>query len=108
MLPGDGGKVHARVREEVKNTGRYEGEEVVQLYVHDLVASVSQPVQQLKAFKKVEVPAGKEVEVELEMPLAELSYCNEYLKRVVEPGDVEIQIGRASDNIVFRKTIVVK
>ena len=100
------GKLKAKVK--VKNTGKRDGKEVVQLYVHDLVASVSQPVQQLKAFKKVEVPAGKEVEVELEMPMEELSFCNEYLKRVVEPGDVEIQIGRASDNIVFRKTIVVK
>ena len=98
------GKLKAKVK--VKNTGKRDGKEVVQLYVHDLVASVSQPVQQLKAFKKVEVPAGKEVEVELEMPMEELSFCNEYLKRVVEPGDVEIQIGRASDNIVFRKTIV--
>ena len=100
------GKLKAKVK--VKNTGKRDGKEVVQLYVHDLVASVSQPVQQLKAFKKVEVPAGKEVEVELEMPIEELSFCNEYLKRVVEPGDVEIRIGRASDNIVFRKKIVVK
>lgn len=100
------GKLKAKVK--VKNTGKRDGKEVVQLYVHDLVATVSQPVRQLKAFKKVEVPAGKEVEVELEMPIEELSFCNEYLKRVVEPGDVEIQIGRSSDNIVFRKTIVVK
>ena len=77
------GKLKAKVK--VKNTGKRDGKEVVQLYVHDLVASVSQPVQQLKAFKKVEVPAGKEVEVELEMPMEELSFCNEYLKRVVEP-----------------------
>ena len=81
------GKLKAKVK--VKNTGKRDGKEVVQLYVHALVASVSQPVQQLKAFKKVEVPAGKEVEVELEMPMEELSFCNEYLKRVVEPGDVE-------------------
>ena len=100
------GKLKATVK--VKNTGKRDGKEVVQLYVHDLITSVSQPVQQLKAFKKVFVPAGKEVEVELEMPIDELAFCNEYLKRVVEPGEVEIQVGCASDDIKFKKTIVVK
>ena len=66
------------------------------------------PIQQLKAFKKVEVPAGGEVEVRLEMPIDELAFYNETLYRLVEPGEFEIQVGHASDDIVFRKTIVVK
>ena len=59
-------------------------------------------------FRKVEVPAGGKARVELEMPIDELAFYNETLHRVVEPGEFEIQIGHSSDNIVFRKTIVVK
>ena len=92
----------------VKNTGRRDGKEVVQLYVRDKFSSVVMPIQQLKAFKKVEVPAGGEVEVRLEMPIDELAFYNETLHRLVEPGEFEIQVGHASDDIVFRKTIVVK
>ena len=58
--------------------------------------------------RRVEVPAGGEVEVRLEMPIDELAFYNETLHRLVEPGEFEIQVGHASDDIVFRKTIVVK
>ena len=92
----------------VKNTGKRDGKEVVQLYMRDKISSLVTPIQQLKAFKKVEVPAGGEAEVQLEMPLDEMAFYNESMHRVVEPGEFEVQIGRASDDIVFRKTIVVK
>lgn len=100
------GVLKARVT--VKNTGKRDGKEVVQLYVRDKISSVSQPIQALKAFKKVEVKAGKQVTVDLEMPIDELAFYNEYLKRVVEPGEFEIQVGRSSDRILFNRTIVVK
>lgn len=100
------GMLKARVT--VKNTGKRDGKEVVQLYVRDKISSVSQPIQALKAFKKVEVKAGKQVTVDLEMPIDELAFYNEYLKRVVEPGEFEIQVGRSSDRILFNRTIVVK
>ena len=102
----DQGKL--RVALDVKNTGGRDGKEVVQLYVRDKWSSVATPIQQLKAFRKVEVPAGGKARVELEMPIDELAFYNETLHRVVEPGEFEIQIGHSSDNIVFRKTIVVK
>lgn len=102
----DQGVLKAKVK--VKNTGKRDGKEVVQLYVRDKISSISQPIQQLKAFKKVNIPAGKEVEVELEMPIDELAFYNEYLQRVVEPGEFEIQVGRASTQIVCNKTIVVR
>lgn len=97
-----------KVKVTVKNTGRRDGKEVVQLYVRDKISSVSLPVRQLKAFKKVEIPAGRQMDVELEVPIGELAFYNERLKRVVEPGEFEIQVGRASDNILCRKTITVK
>lgn len=56
----------------------------------------------------MEVKAGKQVTVDLEMPIDELAFYNEYLKRVVEPGEFEIQVGRSSDRILFNRTIVVK
>ena len=97
-----------RVTLDVKNTGGRDGKEVVQLYVRDKWSSVATPIQQLKAFKKVEVPAGGKTRVELEMSIDELAFYNETLHRVVEPGEFEIQIGHASDSIVFRKTVFVK
>ncbi|WP_303176045.1 glycoside hydrolase family 3 N-terminal domain-containing protein [Paraprevotella xylaniphila] len=102
----DQGKL--RVTLKVKNTGKRDGKEVVQLYVRDKFSSVVTPIQQLKAFNKVEVPSGGETEVQLEMPIGELAFYNETLHRVVESGEFEVQIGHASDDIVFRKTIVVK
>ncbi len=96
------------VKVKVKNTGKRDGKEVVQLYVRDKISSVTQPIQSLKAFKKVHIPAGKQVEVELELPMDELAFYNERLKRVVEPGEFEIQVGRSSDNILFNRIITVK
>jgi beta-glucosidase len=89
----------------VKNTGGRDGHEVIQLYVRDLVSSVVTPVQQLKAFKKVFIPAGCEAKVKLEVPVEELSLVNARMQRVVEPGAFEIQIGGASDRIYFRDTL---
>ena len=95
------------IREEVilKNTGGRDGYEVIQLYVRDLVSSVVTPVQQLKAFKKVFIPAGCEAKVKLVVPVEELSLVNARMQRVVEPGAFEIQVGSASDKIHFRDTL---
>lgn len=97
-----------KVRVTVKNTGSRDGKEVVQLYVRDKISSVSRPIRELKAFRKVEVKAGRQETVELELPIDELAYYNERVKRVVEPGEFEIQIGRSSDHIIFNRTITVK
>lgn len=92
----------------VKNTGTRDGKEVVQLYVRDKISSVLQPIRQLKAFKKVEIKAGKQVVVDLELPIDELAFYNERLKRVVEPGEFEIQVGASSDRIYEVRTITVE
>lgn len=93
---------------EVENAGPVDGKEVVQLYVQDKISSVATPVQQLKAFKKEAIPAGRRKKIRLEVPLSELALYNVRMERVVEPGEFEIRIGSSSDRIFFRRTIVVR
>ena len=93
---------------EVENTGKRDGKEVVQLYVRDKISSVSTPIKQLKAFKKVFIKAGEKKIVTLEVPMSELALYDVRMKPVVEPGEFEIQIGSSSDRIHFNKTILVK
>lgn len=96
-----------RVTVTIKNSGERDGKEVVQLYVRDKVSSVATPIQQLKAFKKVFVKSGNSRQVELTLPISELALYNAKLEEVVEPGEFEIQIGAASDDIRFKKQITV-
>lgn len=95
------------VKVTVTNTGDCEGKEVVQLYVRDIVSSVSTPVQQLKGFEKVSLKPGESKIVEIKLPMKELALWNENMEQVVEPGDFELQIGSASDDIRC-KTIITK
>ncbi|NDW18350.1 glycosyl hydrolase [Dysgonomonas sp. 216] len=97
-----------KVTVEVENTGNMDGKEVIQLYVRDMISSVSTPIQQLKAFKKELIKSGERTKIQLEVPVSELALYNTKMQKVVEPGEFEIQIGGSSDNIAFRKTIVVK
>jgi beta-glucosidase len=93
---------------QVQNTGARDGAEVVQLYVHYNASSVATPEQQLKAFKKQSIAAGGSESVVLEMPISELTVYNDAMKPVVEPGQVEIEIGSSPRNIIFRKTITIE
>lgn len=92
----------------VTNTGNRDGKEVVQLYVRDLVSSVATPKQALKAFSKVNIPAGNTINVDMEIPVSELGLYNEAMRYVVEPGDFELQIGHSSNDIRYRKKISVR
>ncbi|MEN6454178.1 MAG: glycoside hydrolase family 3 N-terminal domain-containing protein [Prolixibacteraceae bacterium] len=89
----------------VKNTGNRDGQEVVQLYVRDVVSSVVTPVKQLKAFSKVHLKAGEAKTAHLSVPVDELALYNKEMKRVVEPGEFELQIGASSDHIKIVKKI---
>lgn len=91
----------------IKNTGNLEGKEVVQLYVRDVVSSVVTPIKQLKAFKKVSVKAGEIMTVSLTLPINDLFLYNKDMKRVIEPGEYELQIGAASNDIKISKMITV-
>lgn len=81
-----------RASVELKNTGRYEGAEVVQLYIRDLVGSVVRPVKELKGFKRVNLAPGMAAKVEFELPVSELAFWNIDMDYVVEPGDFQLWI----------------
>lgn len=96
------------VKVNVTNTGDREGMETVQLYVRDVVSTVSTPVQQLKGFKKINLKPGESKVVEIKLPMKELALWNTKMEEVVEPGDFELQVGSASDDIRQTATITVK
>lgn len=80
----------------VENTGKVAGEEVVQLYIRDLVASVARPVKELKGFRKVELKAGETSTIAFTLTNAELGFFNKKHEWVVEPGDFEVFVGTSS------------
>jgi beta-glucosidase len=92
-----GQKIRATVT--VINTGNYDGEEVVQLYVRDLVASVTQPVKKLKGFQKILLKKGESREVVFEITEEQLKFFNSDLKWVSEPGDFHLFIGTSSMDV---------
>lgn len=92
----------------IRNTGDYDGLEVPQVYVRDMVSSVVMPVQKLKGFEKVLIKKGETKQVIIKIPVSELALYNKEMKKVVEPGAFELQIGRASDDIRIKKVITVE
>ncbi|MEM1989026.1 MAG: glycoside hydrolase family 3 N-terminal domain-containing protein, partial [Candidatus Bathyarchaeia archaeon] len=75
-----------RITFRLKNVGDREGDEVAQLYVRDVVASVTRPVKELKGFRRVTLKPGEEKSVEFKLTLEDISFLNHELKRIVEPG----------------------
>jgi beta-glucosidase len=90
---------------DVTNTGNDDGEEVVQLYVHDEIASVVQPLMQLKAFRRVMIPKGATRRVEFTLTKADLSIVDAQMQQKFEPGEFRIMLGASSDNIRLQKII---
>jgi beta-glucosidase-like glycosyl hydrolase len=98
-VPTDGAfTVSVRVR----NTGRREGDEVVQLYLHDVLAQVARPVKQLAGFARVGLAPGEAVDVRFRVHADRTAYPNRELERVVEPGDVEVMVGTSSADLPCR------
>ena len=93
----------------VKNTGNKSGKETVQIYITDEDQKVFKPVQELKAFRKVLVGAGKTEGVKIEIPVSDLSYFDEKLmKWVVSPGSYKIMAGASSRDIRASGVVVIK
>lgn len=86
-----GGNVKVSV--DVKNTGSMDGKEIVQLYIHDIYATSTRPVKELKGFQKVDIKAGETKTVEFTLTAEDLSYYNHDLQWVCESGDFEIMVG---------------
>ena len=84
----------------VKNTGAYAGKETVQMYIRDLVGSITRPVKELKGFEKIDLKAGESKEVSFKISEEHLKFFNEDLKFAAEPGDFKLFIGTNSrDNL---------
>jgi glycosyl hydrolase family 3/fibronectin type III domain protein len=86
----------ATVRVDVANTGAREGDEVAQVYVHQRVASVTRPVKELRAFKRVRLKPGEKATVEMTLGPEALALLDPSMKPVVEPGDYDVMVGSSS------------
>jgi beta-glucosidase len=84
---------------QVKNSGEREGDEVIQLYLRDLLASVTRPVKELKGFRRVRLAAGQSVRVTFTVKAALMAFYDDQRRFGVEPGVVEVMVGSASDDI---------
>jgi beta-glucosidase len=99
-------KDSTQVLVDVTNTGKRAGAEVVQLYIRDLVSSVTRPVKELKGFRKVWLKPGERTTVTLDITPALLSFYDVNMKYVVEPGDFEIMVGTSSRDADLQKLIL--
>lgn len=88
----------------VTNTGNYDGDEIVQLYIHDQVASITRPVKELKGFQRIHLKKGESREVKFEITDDLLKFYNHNLDYVLEPGDFDIMIGPDSSLKHLKKT----
>ncbi len=87
----------------VKNTGKYAGKEVVQLYIRDVVGSITRPVQELKGFNKIELAPGETKNVSFEITPELLKFYNSDLKFDWESGDFQIMVGTNSKDVQVEK-----
>ncbi|MDC6350798.1 beta-glucosidase BglX [Zeaxanthinibacter sp. PT1] len=92
---GQGESITATVT--VKNTGDYDGEEVVQVYLRDLVRTITPPSKQLKGFKKIMIKKGASVDVSITLQAVDLKFYNSQIEFVSEPGDFELYVGGNSE-----------
>jgi beta-glucosidase len=92
---------------EIKNVGNRKGDEVVQLYLHDIVASVTRPVKELKGFRRIALDSKEKKTVSFEVTPDQLSFLDQNMKSVVEPGTFEVMIGSSSEDIRLKSTFEV-
>ncbi|MDD5312058.1 MAG: glycoside hydrolase family 3 N-terminal domain-containing protein [Dehalococcoidia bacterium] len=85
----------------ITNTGKVEGEEIAQLYINDVVASITRPVKQLKGFQRVSLKPGQTERVQFELPVEELGYYDKNMRYIVEPGVFKVMVGRSSQDIAL-------
>jgi beta-glucosidase len=98
----------ATVRFRVKNVGARAGDEVPQLYVHDILASVARPVMQLERFTRIHLAPGEEREVTFTLGRDQLKMLDRDMKWVVEPGPFRVLVGGSSRDIRLRGELVVR
>ncbi|MDO6694144.1 glycoside hydrolase family 3 N-terminal domain-containing protein [Aliiglaciecola sp. 3_MG-2023] len=96
------------VKVTIKNVGRYDAEEVIQLYIRDLVGSVTRPVKELKQFKRVLICAGKEAVIYFKLEQSELAFYNRNMQLEVEAGTFHVWVSGSSKSNLTTEFIVTK
>jgi beta-glucosidase len=82
----------------VANTGNYDGYIVVQLYIRDLVGSITRPVKELKAFKRIYLKKGEKQQISFELTQNDLAFYNQQLQFKAEPGNFKVWVAQSSDD----------
>jgi len=90
-----------KISVDVTNSGDRDGKEVVQLYTSDLFASITPDVRRLRRFEKIEIKAGETKNIEFEITPEDVSFINEAIERVTEPGEFEVQIADLKAKFVY-------
>jgi beta-glucosidase len=90
----------------ITNSGKKDGDEIVQMYIHDLVSSVTQPVKELKGFKRVSLKSGESKTISIDITPDKLSVWDLEMKNRIEAGDFEIMIGNSSADKDLQKVIL--
>ncbi|WP_319589317.1 glycoside hydrolase family 3 C-terminal domain-containing protein [uncultured Draconibacterium sp.] len=94
------GKTVVNVKADIENTGKRDGDEVIQLYVHDKEASVDRPEKELKGFKRISLKSGEKKTIEFTLGDDAFAFWNDTRKKwQVEPGKFEIRVGKSSTDI---------
>jgi len=85
---------------DVENTGKRAGDEVVQLYIRDVAASVTRPVKELKGFKRITLRPGEKKQVEFVLTAQQLGFWNRQMRFTVEPGEFKVMVGPNSEDLI--------
>lgn len=97
-----------KVTVDITNTGNFDGKEVAQLYIRDLVGTVTRPIKELKGFQKIALKKGEKQTVTFEISVEDLKFYNSDLEFVAEPGEFEVFIGKDSNVSTSTKIELVK
>ncbi|MEY4011079.1 MAG: hypothetical protein RIT22_203 [Bacteroidota bacterium] len=97
-----------KVSVDVTNTGTYDGQEVVQLYIRDVVGSVTRPLKELKGFQKIEIKKGEKKTIRFEISVEDLKFYNSDLEFAAEPGDFQAFLGADSSTNKFMSFKLIK
>jgi len=92
----------------VKNTGEFDGDEIVQLYIRDELASMSRSIKELNGFQRNSLKDAAKKKITFELDPEKLSMLDKDMNRVVESGDFRIMIGASPKNIRLRSILIVK
>jgi beta-glucosidase len=85
---------------ELENVGQRAGDEVAQLYIRDVAASVTRPVKELKGFQRITLQPGEKKRVEFRLGPEHLGFYDRMMKFVVEPGEFKVMVGSSSEDII--------